>query len=314
MSTSDSHPWSDPSWTNQHRITSEDNPRANGYIAFLSVSKISKDMGDKEIEEVRKVNSMKFHDNGVHGHPGVYYYLSITEEGVPEIYAGEAGHLGKRAGMPSRMLEKDLVVAIRLKAPIENENIQMDENWRQHLEHLMINDLKRRVDDCGIIIGNSKGEGPSKCVSSERDLIQSFFEKIHEGMKQAEIPGFRNSDQGKWLKLPRIPITLGGPSSRFEVSVNQGFSLPSGQVMICKGARATAGRAAVDIDQQRMKTSLIDSGALEECRWDNGGKPTSYIFTEDCIFPTPTWASRVITNQNHGWEAAGWIPVKIHEN
>lgn len=299
-------PWDDPLWTDCLEIQSI-KPRLNGTISLMAISKTSENMTEEEIAGIRKLNSDKFHSNKVHGFPGVYYYFKMDTLGTPEIYAGKAGHLGRRAGRPDRLAEQDMVMAIRLNGIMNDEDIHMDDNWRQHLEHLMINDLKDRVDKFGIRIGNAKGEDPSLCFSNERKLIEEFFNLILDKLDSMQIPGFYNADIGKWVGSAKVGISLGNEKTRFEVAPNQGFILPSNQVKICKGARATAGRWSVDLAQQRLKTELIENSTLEACRWSKKGNPTSYRFTNDVIFPTITWATRIITNRNDGWDAAGWI-------
>ena len=303
---SDELPWNDTDWTKCVEIKST-NPRLNGIISLMAISKTSSDMSKGEIEKVRKLNSDKFHSNSIHGSSGVYYYFKMDESGIPEIYAGKAGHLGSRAGRPDRLAEQDMVMAIRLVGTMDNEDLHMDDNWRQHLEHLMINDLKNRVDDFGIRIGNSRGEDPSRCLKDERKLIEQFFDLILDQLDKNQIPGFSYGDLGKWVTSSKIGISLGSKRNVFEVAPGQGFILPSGQVKICENARVSAGRWSVDVAQQMMKTDLIDNSVLEECRWDKEGKPTSYKLTEDVIFPSITWATRIIKNRNQGFSAAGWV-------
>ena len=185
-------PWDDPLWTECLEIQSI-KPRLNGTISLMAISKTSENMTEEEIAGIRKLNSDKFHSNKVHGFPGVYYYFKMDNLGTPEIYAGKAGHLGRRAGRPDRLAEQDMVMAIRLNGIMNDEDIHMDDNWRQHLEHLMINDLKDRVDKFGIRIEN--------LIYAKKDRKKFFFKNLTLAPIDTDLINYKmlNTSEKKYL-------------------------------------------------------------------------------------------------------------------
>ena len=279
-----------------------------GKILFFRPNKPA----SSSLKEAQERNYKLMQDNGVHSKSGVYYYCTNhSDNSPPEWYAGQALHLGLRAGNTQRIKDISCVILICLNHKTGNEELRMDENWRQHLESLMIKDLGSKEDTFGIIKKNSKDERKSVCLEIERERIESFFEKIKLCLKDQKLPGFDDSSM-KWEKKKEdwVPIMLKNSRTTY-VDSGEGEAifvsdLPT-KIKIKKGARASSSMWSVNVEVQEYKQDLIDEGILKPKNFKENEMPEYYEFAEDHTFSTSSWATRVIKNANQGWKSAGWI-------
>ena len=254
-------------------------------------------------------NYQLMHQGKSHAFPGVYYYLSQEEDGRPKWYAGQAIHLGSRAGNSKRISDKSIVILIRLLPKDEEDDLKMDENWRQHLEHLMINDLQKRIETHHIIVENSKEERESQCLKDERNRIEMFFNQIVNYLETKNLPGFGDSIDWSKLDDPSFPYVLGSERTVYQVAKDQGLKYEkSGRVKIFKGARASPSMWSVNVEVQEYKSNLILKEVLVP-KFDKKNKLKHYVFEKDHMFMSTSWATRVIKNANQGWDTAGWKKI-----
>jgi len=141
------------------------------------------------------------HESRLHGQSGVYFYMRHLEAkqdhgdyNRPHVYAGQAAHLGSRAGNMTRLKNKNIVVFIGLQPQkIENShydlNEMLDENWRQHLEHLMIRWLYEQSICQSVSVENSRSEHASKASRTVGKDVEIFFESIIEALDPLGIWG-----------------------------------------------------------------------------------------------------------------------------
>ena len=108
---------------------------------------------------------------GIMNRSGVYLHLSATEDGRPSIYAGQARHLETRGAHPARIKDRGLVILAARRDPRD-----MDENWRQELEHLLIKGLVKREESDNIVCENKKREPDSYCEDKEE--IHTWFKSL----------------------------------------------------------------------------------------------------------------------------------------
>ena len=264
------------------------------------------------LKEAQKLNYALMQHHEVHSKSGVYYYYTQdSDDSPPEWYAGQAIHLGLRAGNTRRIEDKDCVILICLNDEEDNEPLRMDENWRQHLESLMIRDLADREYDFGIIKQNSKDERKSVCLKKEQNRIKCFFEKVKQCLKDKNVPGFDESSI-TWEKKKEdwVPIILKNSRTTY-VDSGKGEAifvsdLPT-KIKIKAGARASSSMWSVNVEVQEYKQDLIDEGILVKAGTPKDGIPEYYEFEKDHIFHSSSWATRVIKNTNQGWKSAGWI-------
>ena len=141
------------------------------------------------------------HESQLHGQSGVYFYMRhLTKDDDnanlhrPHVYAGQAAHLGSRAGKKARLRNKNIVVFVGLR-PKECANTNydlnemLDENWRQHLEHLMIRWLCKQSIYQNISVENGRSEHASKCDQSLKMEIETFFDSMIGALNPFKIWG-----------------------------------------------------------------------------------------------------------------------------
>lgn len=146
------------------------------------------------------------HESGLHGQSGVYFYMRHLEGkqdhgdyNRPHVYAGQAAHLGSRAGNKTRLKNKNIVVFIGLQPQkIKNShydlNEMLDENWRQHLEHLMIRWLYEQSICQSVSVENGRSEHASKASGTVAKDVKNFFDSMIEALKPLGIWGLSTAD------------------------------------------------------------------------------------------------------------------------
>jgi hypothetical protein len=156
------------------------------------------------------------HESQLHGQSGVYFYMRhLTEvddppgSHRPHVYAGQAAHLGSRAGNKARLRNKNIVVFVGLKPKkCANTNYDLDEmldeNWRQHLEHLMIRWLCKQSVYQNISVENGRSEHASKSDQSLKKNVRIFFDSMIDALNPLKI----------WGLSTNAPITFEGSDTK----------------------------------------------------------------------------------------------------
>ena len=237
----------------------------------------------------------KDHD-GIMNRSGVYLHLSTTEDGVrPSIYAGQARHLETRGAHSTRIKDKGLVILAARRAPRD-----MDENWRQELEHLLIKDLVDREESHNIVCDNKKMESASYCVEEEKGKIRTWFYSLLSELEDHGVPGYTKVGYSKHdVKLYSIKSSQRATKNHFKVEKAR---VAAGRVTVPKESLTTVNQDCVPISHQEVKTELIKSGILEPVEPEG----EHFRFTEEYTFGSRSEATAVIINGNKGWKAAGW--------
>jgi len=231
-----------------------------------------------------------------HGASGVYYHIKNVNSETPNVYAGKAYHLGRRAFEKSRLIDVDKVILICLKTSLgEKEIVLMDENWRQQMEYLQIHDLRKRAFFGSIELGNTSVESQSLCKVDEKKRIKKFFEeaklRLEEklpkvfskiegelisniiGVKEYIIP---NRTESLWIKESVGAFVKKGTTAK-------GYSKDE-EKNVFKG---------INLSHQREKTALMELGVLVKREAE-----TDFIFEEDHLFSTKTEAAAILINRN----------------
>ncbi len=240
--------------------------------------------------------SLRKEHDGIMNRSGVYLHLSATEDGRPSIYAGQARHLETRGAHPTRIKDRDLVIlAARGEDPWN-----MDENWRQELEHLLIKGLVEREETHNIVCENKKREPDSYCEDKEE--IHAWFDSLLSELKDQEVPGYTEKKYGE-PKVELYSIKSSQRATKNHFKVDGARYIPStGRVTVPIGSVATGNQYCVPISHQEVKTELIKSGILEPVEPEG----EHFRFTEEYTFGSRSEATAVIINSPKGWKAAGW--------
>lgn len=230
------------------------------------------------------------HMEALAGSPGVYYHMRHRTElqEKPHFYAGKAHHLSGRGG-DKRIIDKNLVIFIRKK------NEKMDENWRQHLEFLMIQHLRKLEQAGHITVENTQGERPSDCRSEEQEKIEEFFEQLKSKLTELDVfcQGYADEKGILWKGQKPIPI-----SSRIKekgIKVNGEMYQSSDYVLISKGSHISFERGIMKNTHYDEKERLISRGILIESIHD--GKKT-YKFEQDHLLNSKTQAANICLAKN----------------
>lgn len=235
-------------------------------------------------------------EKGYHGASGVYYHIKNVDSEIPNVYAGKAYHLGRRAFQKSRLVDVDKVILICLKKPPEEIEIKlMDENWRQQMEYLLIHDLRKRTFFGLIELGNTSVESQSLCDVDEKKRIRGFFEEAKSRLEE---------------KLPKLFSKIGIKDPSNIVGVNE-YIIPNRKESLwikeSVGAFVKKGTTAkgyskdeeknifkgINLSHHREKMALIELGILEK-----EDSESNFIFTEDHLFSTKTEAAAILISYN----------------
>jgi hypothetical protein len=237
----------------------------------------------------------------VFGKSGVYLYVNENKvEKTASIYAGQARHLDSRADDPKRILNRHSIILITRKG-----NQQMDENWRQHLEHLLIQNLTDRAPQYGFICENRSREPASYASTGVRSTIQSWYNELENELSSKGVVGF---DKRKFTP-PNTETYYCQSESSARTKVYNAiceYSEDAGTVYVKEGSFAAIGRWQVAVTHQKVKTNLIDKRILVEAELN--GKPC-YRFTQDVTFFSQSEATAVIVNSPISWNKK-WSPSK----
>jgi hypothetical protein len=231
------------------------------------------------------------------GSPGVYYHMRHRTElqEKPHFYAGKAHHLSVRGG-DQRIIDKNLVIFIRKKKE------KMDENWRQHLEYLMIKHLRELERHGHITVENAQGERPSDCRDREQQKIENFFEELKSQLTKLDVFCMQHAKQKRiqWKAEKPIPITIRIKGKGIKVD---GELYPSSKsVLICKGSHISFERKSMKNTHYDEKKRLIARKILVESKHD--GEKT-YKFKQDYLLNSKTQAANICLGENqfidHDW-------------
>lgn len=289
------------------KICTDNNEHDGSLLLFTPKGWDDQKHTKSEIKAIRKENRLIIKKRGFDANPGVYIHLSFIDDSdiynssqyngfapnTPILYAGQATHLGTRGANQVRIANKDLIILIK-------KSKNMDENWRQHLEHLLIKYFFDREEKIGIKSANKKGERGSFCTDDEKKNIIKWFKELKKILKKRKIHGFFESHPYPTEREIEV-WNAGGRSFKVERAE---YTKPFGRLKVPKNSFASKSHSSVDIADQEYKTELITSGILKPV--DVEGKTKYYQFTKDHIFRSKTLATRVIMNNTKGWDAAGW--------
>jgi len=239
----------------------------------------------------------------VFGKSGVYLYVKENNaENTASIYAGQARHLDSRADDPKRLEEGEYTTIILIT---RKDNQQMDENWRQHMEHLLINNLTERASQYGFICENRTREPASYASSGVRTRIKSWYDELENQLSSIGVVGF---DNRKFAPLATQTYYCESASTaRTKVYMAKcEYSEEAGTVFVKEGSFAAIGRWQVAVTHQKVKTNLKDNNILVEDEFN--GKPC-YRFTKDFTFFSQSEATAVIVNSPISWNKI-WSRLK----
>jgi len=241
----------------------------------------------------------------IFGKSGIYLYVNESKtRNTVSIYAGQARHLDSRADDPKRFMNDDGSTKYTSIVLITREgNLQMDENWRQHLEHLLIADLTDRSRGKGFICENRTREPASYATEKEREIIEFWYTELEEELAMRGIAGFDN----RKFSAPSTQTYYceSGKSARTKIFKAIGeYSEVAGTVHVLEGSYAAIHRWQVAVTHQRVKSNLIEKGILIEDKLD--GKDC-YRFTQDVTFSSKTEATAVIVNSPRSWDDNLWF-------
>ena len=230
--------------------------------------------------------------DGFAGNPGVYYHMRHLNEfsGKPYFYAGQAHDLKKR-GADGRVNDKNIAIFIKMK------KIDMDENWKQHLEYLMIYDLKQMEADGHILVENTRDENPSNCRPHVKTKISSFFEDMKKKLTEIDVwcKEFAKAKKINWAS--EKPVLIGKKGKGIQIENAQLFINQNGSsyVRVMKGSHIRYDRGGIDNSDFKEKQSMITNGTLEESSIQG---ELSYRFTRDCLISSKTRASAICLGKN----------------
>lgn len=247
--------------------------------------------------------------NHMFGGAGVYLYVTEKKTGLkrPQIYAGKATHLDARANDHSRLKSKDFLFLI--KRGNKDESMHMDENWRQQIEHKLIDELMKNQLQRGYDCLNKSYESKSLMNETERKKVDSWFERLCECLvNDFNLMFFKaQSSLGKKRDV-KLKIAFHDGENYVSKS-NPGMYFGKDLIMIPMGSfcrpaqKEPRYKFPIDIRYQDFKWELIKSGIL---RWDE--QFGHYEFTKDMWFTSLTQMAAIVYNTQPG--AKIWVVRK----
>lgn len=250
------------------------------------------------------------HLNGVlFNNSGVYIYEKSSHRDIPSsFYAGQARHFASRTDNNSRLADVDYVYLIGL-VNIEthpDKCRKMDENWRQHFEHKLIDHLYDSCISKRFVVDNHKREGHSFASISQKesmdasfDLLKTALDRLHCYPFTAELPSSANQD----LVGVRARSSPGATKNVYHVEGKYDPRTKALEVFErCEKdqtAFVSIGRWQVAMTYQQAKTSLIDAGYIKPgLACSPGGKKERnvYLLTQKLTFANISEAVHVVAN------------------
>jgi len=241
----------------------------------------------------------------VFGKSGVYLYVNENKnEKTASIYVGQARHLDSRADDPKRFTDDDGSTKYSSIVLITREDdLQMDENWRQHLEHLLIDNLTDRSKRKGFVCENRTREPASYATKKERGIIESWYSELEKELEMSGIAGF--DSRNFFAPVTQTYHCESGKSARTKIfKAKCEYSEVAGTVHVLKDSYAAIGRCQVAVTHQRVKSNLIEKGVLIEAKLN--GKDC-YRFSQDFTFSSKSEATAVIVNSPRSWNDNLWF-------
>ena len=234
---------------------------------------------------------------------GVYLHLKKIDEkkGITEVYGGKAVHLQTRACNQSRLKKNGIESVILIS---KYQHSMLDESQIQHLEHLLVEQLKFASTREKVVLGNKQSVTPSIMANNRKTKLEEWFSNVSKKLKDMGVSGFRVSNNNeKGIKIEG-KYTSNRKDNFFDCS--EGIYYPhSGRVLICKGTIASPKRWQVNLPYQSIKTSLINSKILIKTKHEEKDIYV-YQFTENYLCMGLTEATSIVMNKNNPKGGVHW--------
>lgn len=253
-------------------------------------------------KEVR--NNPKY--NHMFGGAGVYLYVTNKNKDVkrPRIYAGKATHLDARANDHSRLKNKDYLFLIKIGD--RTESCHMDENWRQQVEHKLIDELMKNQLQRGYDCLNKSYESKSLMHIKDRKVVDSWYGKLRTVLA-AKFGLIFFKDVSESSNRRKVKLLLAYEDGKNFISKSN-FAEFYGKDLIkvregsfCRPSKQEPKyNFPIDIRYQDFKWELIKSGVLN---WDD--EEEHYVFMDDMWFTSLTQMAAIVYNTQRG--AKKWI-------
>lgn len=247
--------------------------------------------------------------NHMFGGAGVYLYVTEKKKGVkrPQIYAGKATHLDARANDHSRLKSKDLLFLI--KRGDAGESKHMDENWRQQIEHKLIDELMKNQLQRGYDCLNKSYESKSLMDEGERARVDSWFERLCKCLvDEFNLRFFKPHSSFGDQRDEKLHIAF-HDGEKYVSKSKPGVFYGKDLIKIPKGSYCRPSlkepkyKFPIDIRYQDFKWELIKSNILQ---WSE--EHEYYEFTQDMWFTSLTQMAAIVYNTQPG--AKIWIARK----
>ena len=258
-----------------------------------------------DAEYRKKARGSKLY-NHMFGGAGVYLYITNkVGKKRPQIYAGKATHLDARANDHSRLKSKDFLVLI--KKGNEKTSVHMDENWRQQVEHRLIDDLMKHQLQRGYDCLNKSYESESLMDEKERKVVNSWYNRLVKCLvEDFGLPYFDKNSLSDNQREVVLRIWYNDGES-YVSKENPGLFYGKDLIKIPKGSFCRSAREdgkykfSIDVRYQNLKWELIKTGVLE---WKE--EKGYYLFTKDMWFTSLTQMAAIVYNTQKGasiWKA-----------
>ena len=260
--------------------------------------------------ESRKIARDDMRYNHMFGGAGVYLYVTEQKEDVkrPQIYAGKATHLDARANDHSRLKSKDYLFLI--KRGDSRESKHMDENWRQQIEHKLIDELMKNQLQRGYDCLNKSYESKSLMNEDERKIVDSWFGRLCKCLvDDFNLIFFKPQSSLGGQRDVKLQIAF-HDGEKYVSKSNPGMYFGKDLIKIPKGSfcrpaqKEPKYKFPIDIRYQDFKWELIKSNVLQ---WSE--QFGYYEFTQDMWFTSLTQMAAIVYNTQPG--AKIWI-VREH--
>lgn len=263
-----------------------------------------------------RVQAKAEYADAFHG-PGLYIYITNgSEKSPPRAYAGKCTHLDSRANDVSRLNTRSWIYLIKFRDG-KGRIGHMDENWRQHLESLLIDHIRQDPFGTNVQPDNKRGEG--KSFMEDTGEPEAWFKLLIAELAALDCPSFSRTVYTAPTPAPTCLISL-LPSRKIEktYAVDKArLNLRSGEVTIPAGSRATNGCWSIDVAYQDEKARLINEEVLElKSETVDGEKKDYFEFTKDHQFSGLTEATAIIYDSQPGakiWRLCDGRNTRLNE-
>lgn len=258
-----------------------------------------------------ELNSIRDEFGHMFGGAGVYLFLTEScpeSEGRSKIYAGKARHLDSRANDKKRLEDKDFLFLIKKGKPNDDVSMNMDENWRQHVEHSLIKDLMSNQAKIGFECSNRSYE--SKSLAEDTSHMEMWYRIMKKKLiDEFQLLQFGKNPMPAKKRKPKLHLYLEGrvlPDSPIEFYGKDLIKVPEGtRCRTSQKAGLTLDekkiKFSVDIPYQEYKKELIENEILV---WKD--ELECWAFDEDQWFTSLSQMAAIVNNTQKGshiWEA-----------